>query len=379
MTRKAVSSGKSVADIKQFQLSLERMDFVLPQVLDFVEHRKWMNIRPEYQRRLVWDLKKRSLLIESLLLNIPVPPVFLFEHEWGRYEVMDGQQRINSVLEYMSGGFSLKHLERLQELNGLEFKELPKAVQRVFDRRRLSATVLLAESATTQEEMDDLRRLVFERLNTGGLPLNQQELRNCLYSGPFNDLLVELAALPTFCKLWGIPQHKPTAQLTNEEIQKLAAIPRFRRMEDCEIVLRFFAFSIPPAQLKGAVTKMLDNCMKGRREVSEPELDIMRSEFKTVLSTCLGIFGYDGFKVPTEKGELRQSEVYFDALMIAVSRLLQTHTKASFVKAKVKIKKRLDKALKNPDYYELIVGRANTAATLRERFDLTECLIAECL
>ena len=77
-----------------FRLSQERSDFLLPQIQDFVAKRKWINLRPEYQRRLVWDVKKRSLFIESLLLNIPIPPLFLYEQELGRYEVMDGQQRL---------------------------------------------------------------------------------------------------------------------------------------------------------------------------------------------------------------------------------------------------------------------------------------------
>ncbi len=74
-----------------FSLAQERNDFLLPQVLDFVKQRRWLNLRPEYQRRQVWDDAKRSLFIESLLLNVPIPPVFLYEYDLSRYEVMDGQ------------------------------------------------------------------------------------------------------------------------------------------------------------------------------------------------------------------------------------------------------------------------------------------------
>lgn len=373
---KKTAPNASLAEIKQFQLTLERMDFVLPQMIDFVRSRKWINIRPEYQRRLVWDVRKRSLLIESLLLNIPVPPVFLFEHEWGRYEVMDGQQRINAVLEFMEEGFALKKLERLPELNDLKFSELPSAVQRVFDRRRLSATVLLAESATTPEEMDDLRRLVFERLNTGGQSLNKQELRNCLYSGTLNDLIVELAAMPLFCDVWGIPHHPPTDKISEKLLQQLAAHSRFKSMDDCEIVLRFFAFSLPASQLRGSVSRMLDNYMRDNRNPAKPEIEILRNEFSQALETSVAIFGTDGFRIPTETGELRQSEVFFDAVMVSVSRLLQRFTARQIIAAKTRIRQSMERAIAKKPFYELMVGRGNTAKTLKDRFVKTEQVIA---
>ena len=77
----------------------ERSDFLLPQIIDFVITKRWVNLRPEYQRRLVWDKTKKSRLIESLIMNVPVPPVFLYEHDLSRYEVMDGQQRMNTLVE----------------------------------------------------------------------------------------------------------------------------------------------------------------------------------------------------------------------------------------------------------------------------------------
>ena len=86
-------------DSGDYRLIQERSDFLLPQIIDFVRTKKWMNLRPEYQRRLVWDDKKRSLFIESLLMNIPIPAVFLFETAYNRYEVMDGQQRISANIK----------------------------------------------------------------------------------------------------------------------------------------------------------------------------------------------------------------------------------------------------------------------------------------
>src|SRR5258708_11268666 len=118
-----------------FRLNQERNDFFLPQVRDFVREKKWMNLRPEYQRRQVWDDERRSLFIESLLLNVPVPPVFLYEWDLSRYEVMDGQQRLNSIVDFYDNLYPLKGLEKWAELNGSRYGELPQTLQRGLDRR----------------------------------------------------------------------------------------------------------------------------------------------------------------------------------------------------------------------------------------------------
>src|ERR1700722_5075421 len=178
-----------------FRVSQERNDFFLPQIVDLVKKNQWVNLQPGYQRRLVWDNRKKSLFIESLLLNVPIPPVFLYESELSRYEVMDGQQRLDAIIDFYDNGFPLHGLERWNEINGRRFKELPDTLQQGLDRRRLSATVILIEGASREQTPyladNDIRKDVFERLNTGGQNLNQQEIRNALYSGPFNDLLIE--------------------------------------------------------------------------------------------------------------------------------------------------------------------------------------------
>src|SRR2546421_3822019 len=118
----------------------------------------------------------------------------------------------------------------------------PPRIQRGLDRRRLSATVLLAEPSKNGKK-DFVRREVFERLNTGGQQLNAQELRNSLYSGPFNDLLIRLAGNRLFDRIWEIPAYEEHYRKNEGFISSgLAENKLFQRMTDCEIVLRFFAF-----------------------------------------------------------------------------------------------------------------------------------------
>jgi hypothetical protein len=140
-----------------------------------------IDLEPQYQRRSRWDNKKRSLLIESLLLNIPIPPIFLFEIEYGQYEVVDGRQRLETLKDFLDNLFPLKNLTYWKELNGKRFKELPVIIQRGLLRRTISATVLLAETTRPEDSEIDVRMVLFNRLNTGGVQLNPQELRNALY------------------------------------------------------------------------------------------------------------------------------------------------------------------------------------------------------
>jgi uncharacterized protein with ParB-like and HNH nuclease domain len=144
-----------------------------------------MNARPFYQRRRRWSAERQSLLIESLLINIPVPPLFLYETQYNTYEVMDGQQRITAIQSFYANELELTGLERWPELNGKTILKLPPKIRAGIDCRSISYVVLLTESAENEEEALLLKQLVFERLNTGGVELSQQEVRNCIYQGPF--------------------------------------------------------------------------------------------------------------------------------------------------------------------------------------------------
>ena len=163
-----------------FRVVYQTNNFLLPQIKDLIIEGDDVNIRPEYQRRLRWSYKQKSLLVESLLLNVPVPPVFFFENDLASYEVMDGQQRLNAIKEFLSGDFRLRGLTVLSSLNGRTYSKLPPRVRRGLDRASVSAIVLLQESqgklkrAGTNKHYE-LRRFVFERLNTGG-----KRLRVCL-------------------------------------------------------------------------------------------------------------------------------------------------------------------------------------------------------
>ena len=171
---------------------------------------------------------------------------------------MDGKQRISTIISFLDDGFCLESLEFFQEYNGKKYSELPADVKETITRRYISGIIILSESTKDESEKQNMRRLVFERLNTGGLALNRQEVRNAIYSGPFNDMLKRLASDELFEELWAPPKRTKYNS----------------RLEYTEKVLRFFAyFSAVRNDITSISTsRLLDLYMEASKEFTAPEL-----------------------------------------------------------------------------------------------------------
>ena len=375
MARKLLSEKEieEFYDSGEFRLHQERNDFLLPQIVDFVRKRRWLNLRPEYQRRLVWDGKKKSLLIESLLMNVPIPPVFLFEYDLNRYETMDGQQRLNTIVDFYTNRFKLSGLNKWKMLNGRTYDDCPPRIQSGLDRRRLSATTLLVESSSSASTGDDVRRTVFERLNTGGQNLNAQELRNCIYSGPFNDLIIQLSGERIFNELWDIPPYNDN--IRGHHVSKPLRENRYyRRMTDCEIVLRFFAFR-RRSRLRGAVKTILDNCMERYRDSSPKKLKELHELFMSRIRLAKDIFGDHTFRMPDDDGKGRLSIPLYDATMVALDELYGYGN--VLTENRVRIFNGLCDLFSVEENYEIVVGRPNTAGAIKKRQEILRDLFRE--
>lgn len=194
--------------------------------------KKSIKLDPDYQRRHRWSTETSSRLIESLILNIPIPVIFLSQDvdvdeetsgTTARYTVIDGQQRLTAIYEYLRDKFPLEGLETLAELNGSYYQDLPPFLVRRLEERTVKC-MRIDSTVDAQVKFD-----IFERLNTGSVRLESQELRNATARGPFNDAIKEMAKLPEFRALIQVPDEDPE---TNAKVQK---------MEDIELVLRFFA------------------------------------------------------------------------------------------------------------------------------------------
>ena len=348
----------------------DRNDFFLPHVVDFIKGRKWGNLQPEYQRRLRWDNKKKSKLIESFLMNVPIPSVFLYEHKIGAFEVMDGQQRLSTVVEFLGDDFSLSGLEIWPALNDRKFSQLPPLLKRGLERAKLSAVTLISDPGD-QVDSIDLRAQVFDRLNRGGERLNPQELRNSLYSGSMNQLSIDLSREPDFASAWEIPNHAQNTNADGSTKKELRENNLFKRMTDVEIVLRFFAFK-DPAKIAGSVRGMLDRVLKENRTLTVERSEELQTEFKNALRLARGIFGVSAFRLPSANDGLGTlSRPVYDAQMVALH--LLRDREAEIMARQEAVSTAVD-ALARPEApsYELMVGRGNTAETIRQRIELVK-------
>lgn len=250
-------------------------------------YRKWkdgdLDIQPDFQRGFVWDITKASRLIESILLDIPLPVIYLSQEKDGREYVIDGQQRLTSFFSYFDGklpdpqlpfgkDFKLTNLNVFTEIVGKFFKDLPKELQKKIRYYKIRTITFRKESE------QDLKFEVFERLNTGSVSLNDQELRNCIYHGKYNDLLWELSEDKIFRELLGIK--KPE-----------------KRMRDVELVLRFAAFYHGTyINYKPPIKKFLNNDMEKYRFITEKDASDLRNAFRNTISVIKSLLGQHAFK-----------------------------------------------------------------------------------
>lgn len=336
----------------------------LPNFVDALKRIDYMEVRPFYQRRSRWDIGRQSKLIESFIINIPVPPIFLYEQSYNSYEVMDGQQRITAIDDFYKNKFALEGLDLWPELNGLTYSELPNKVRAGLDRRAISSIVLLTESAQEEEDAIFLRQLVFERLNTGGIKLERQEIRNSLGSGLFNDLLFTLARLDNFRYIWGLPKYEEEEN-TNHKLPIYEAA-FFKKMEDIEVVLRFFALR-HMEQYRYGIQGFLDLYMIRSKKFDSHDCDSLGELFKNTLDTSIAIFGDNTFKV-FEGGDFsgKARKGVYDAVMVALSEFTENYDKLIDEKDFI-VEKTIE--LYSSKGVSSVTGRASTKADLVNRID----------
>lgn len=259
-----------------------------------------LHLRPVYQRQYVWDNKKASKLVESLLINVPIPVCYLTEESDGSRSVIDGQQRLRSLYRFLDNQFPLRGLEVLPELNKKRFHQLTERQQRLISNRTIRCIVI------SEESDPDIRFDVFERLNTGSVALNAQELRNSVYRGKFNDLLRELARSPEFSQCLA---GRSDSRMTFEEL-----------------ALRFLALDQRLEQYRPSLKRFLNDFMRDSRRLEEDQLDVMRARFLDAATKAHAVFGGNCFRratgTPEEWNYTQQiNSAVFDVVMLNFGRL----------------------------------------------------------
>lgn len=272
------------------KLVTQPYDFSVDQLVTDVGKDKILLIEVPYQREYVWDDAKASRLIESLLLNVPVPVCYFAENDDGTWEVIDGLQRTHSIVRFLGGKLRLRGLSVLTELNGKTFTELPGRDKRRIETRTLRFVVI------TDESHPDIKFDVFERLNTGAVKLTPQELRNCIYRGTFNDRLRELT--------------------DDKGFRTAVGKPKDSRMRDEEMVLRFLALVSNLPEYKPPLTQFLNEYMRENR-AGEPsdELTMLFNSTMKSISSVLGDEAFRGFRDGQVLSNLNRA--LFDAVAIS--------------------------------------------------------------
>lgn len=172
---------------------------------------------PDYQRIMQWDDDRKSYFIESLILRIPVPPVFFYEVD-GHLEIVDGSQRIRTLVEFFGNEFKLDKLEKLDIINGYRYEDLPTVIKKRLQNTAIRTFVL--EQGTDQSTRVEL----FRRINTSPKPLTEAEIRIGAYRGPFLDLVMHCANRETFVRL---APGEGTRGNKNKESERQELVTRF--------------------------------------------------------------------------------------------------------------------------------------------------------
>lgn len=330
-------------------------------------------LHPEFQRRRRWNRTKQSRLIESFIMNVPIPPIFLYEQEFATYEVMDGLQRLTAIRDFYLDKYELSGLEFWPELEGYKYSTLPKAVKQGIDRRYLSSIILLHETASTEEEAKKMKQLVFDRINSGGAKLEYQESRNALYHGKFNEVAERLSRNDYFCKIFDIPQQ------TNEEIEnpkyipeELADNPMFQKMDDVEMVIRFFAMRYL-SSLEGLPLKeFLDRFTEQANNLSDEVLSKYENIFEKTIKLVYDLYGDKAFclmKLNTRTNEWSlgkiPAKILYDPIMYVLSQMVDKCD--SLVKNKEEIYHATLDLMKNEN--ALFSGRKASRSDIQKRID----------
>jgi len=340
----------------------------LPSFVEALKKPGYMNVRPFYQRRARWTSQMQSQLIESFLINIPVPSIILYEKDYNSYEVMDGQQRITAIQDFYQNKLSLTGLELWPELNGRTYDKLPLKIRAGIDRRSISSTVIIAESTSDPEEALFLKQKTFERLNNGGVDLSQQEVRNCLYYGKFNELLLKLARHPIFAEAWGIPTD-------DADTEKLEGNTLYKKMEDAELVLRFFALRNVDYFRLG-MEGFLDLYMMKSLSFSDEDINYLEDVFvKTIeLANIIYQHLFKPFELQSQTWSNKSYKAYYDAVMVGFSRYLPESEKLIAKKDRV-IEE--TKNLFNKPESRLLTGGGKTKAEIQERIRIFDEMLSQ--
>lgn len=321
-------------------------------------------IRPEYQRLFRWTNEKRSRLIESIILGLPIPPIFLIEGENGVLELIDGLQRTSSVIQFLDNEaidqpeLILSGCDIIEALNGLKFEDLPPAIKMKIKRTPIRATII------NKSGDEFVKYEMFKRLNTGGELLSAQEIRNCssrMVEGGdrFYDALQEMAKFEPF----------------SNSIARLPDTFREKRADE-ELVLRFFAVTIYRHAYAGNIQNWLDSLMEDILfNRIEFKLDDQIASFQSVFRVINDKLGDRAFTRFKESGDPtgRLAPAYYEATIGA----FHQHYDYLETLPSSEIESRLKDIYSNKEFSDVTGPGASTITKLNSRVKIASDILGK--
>lgn len=294
-----------------------------------------------FQREYIWPRPKADKFIESLLLGLPVPGIFLVKETTGRLLVLDGHQRLYTLRAYYGG-----------VINGIEYALAADNVQARFvdkrykdldveDRRRLDDSIIHATVIRQDEPTDDQSSVyvIFERLNSGGVNLQPQEIRVALYHGEFVRVLRMLNDNPAWRKLFGA---------------------KSKRLKDMEMILRFFAFHYYSSKYRSPMKDFLNRYMAANRDLKKQGEAELRTVFENTTDTILRNIGDDAFR-PVRA----VNAAVIDSVMTGIAKRLS----AGPIKKPEQLAERYEALLKDTTYRSAVETGTSQEANVSTRLD----------
>ena len=314
-----------------------------------VLYQKWRNEEieiPDFQRNFVWKQVQSSKLIESFLVGLPVPAVFLYnDQDSQKYLVIDGQQRLKSIFYFFQGDFGAEQKNRRKTFELTGINQESSYYRKTFDdlqdedRRRLKNAVLRAFIVQQLDPEDDTSMYhIFERLNTGGTLLANQEIRNCVYHGRFSEFLEKMNEFPVWRKILG----KPDSDI---------------RSKDIELLVRFFAMR-NVAEYRKPLKDFLSKFMHKNKNLSEEKLTEACTIFER---TCEAVVEYLGEKPFHVRSGLNAA--VFDAVMSSFSENLD--------KIPEDVRARYEKLKKDDEFIDAISQGTTDVDKVRKRLRMS--------
>ena len=312
-------------------------------------------VQPSFQRKFVWDIKKASKLIESLLLGYPVPNILLGrDSESEIMEVIDGQQRVLSICDYFKGRF---RDERIFKLTGDKNNEGidKRFINKTFDdldetfQKKLRNAVLKAIILVYPKDDPNIKFAAFQRINTGSVVLNQQEIRNCIYGGSLNDFLIELNE-------------------KNSNWRKVLKKKVDKRMRDIETLLRFYAAYFEGNNYNKPITSFLNKFMEANRDIDQAKAEEWKQLFESTLKI---IIDNVGAIFPRTNDSKAFNRAIFESVMAAVAQLNKKGKISETI-----LKQKYNKLISDKIFIDSVTSQTSDKKKYKNRLEIAKKILS---